>query len=51
MDKVRARMLKPDECQKLHRMRQQSTNLVNSRRARIILLSEVASRMLRSGNC
>jgi len=39
MDKVRARTLRPYESQKLHRMKQQSTNLVNSRHARIILLS------------
>lgn len=39
MDKVQARTLKPYESQKLHRMKHQSTNLVNSRHARIILLS------------
>ena len=39
MDKVRARTLKPYEGQKLRRMKRQSTNLVSSRHARIILLS------------
>ena len=39
MDKVKARTLKPYEARKLHRMKQQSTNLVNSRHARIVLLS------------
>jgi transposase len=39
MDKVRARTLRAYEAQKLHSMKRQSTNLVNSRHARIILLS------------
>lgn len=39
MDKVRARKLHPYERKKLHRMKRQLTNQVNSRHARIILLS------------
>lgn len=40
MDKVKARKLKPYERQKLHHMKRTKTNLVNSRHARIILLSQ-----------
>ena len=39
MDKVRARKLHPYEREKLHRMKRQLTNQVNSRHARIVLLS------------
>ena len=39
MDQVVARKLKPWEGRKLHRMKRQLTNTVNSRHARIILLS------------
>jgi len=39
MDRVRARTLKPYERQKLHKMKRQLTNQVNSRHARIVLLS------------
>jgi transposase len=39
MDKVRARTPNPAERRKLYTMKRQSTNLVNSRHARIILLS------------
>jgi transposase len=39
MDKVRARKLHPYEREKLHRMKRQLANQVNSRHARIILLS------------
>lgn len=39
MDRVRARRPNPCEWQKLQRMKRQSTNLVNSRHARIVLLS------------
>ena len=39
MDRVRARTLRPYERQKLHRMKRQLSNQVNSRHARIILLS------------
>ena len=39
MDKVVARKLKPWEAQKLKRMKRQLSNTVNSRHARIILLS------------
>ncbi len=39
MDKVRARKLNPHEANELHRMKRQLTNQVNSRRARIVLLS------------
>jgi transposase len=43
MDKVKARTLKPYEAQKLQHMKKQSTNLVNSRHARIILLSRATA--------
>lgn len=39
MDKVVARRLRPWERRKLHRMKRQTANTVNSRHARIILLS------------
>jgi transposase len=39
MDQVRARKLRPYERQKLHRMKRQLSNQVNSRHARIILAS------------
>jgi transposase len=39
MDIVKARILKPYERLKLHRMKRQLTNQVNSRHARIVLLS------------
>jgi transposase len=39
MDKVRARKLHPYERKKLHRMKRQLANQVNSRHARIVLLS------------
>jgi transposase len=39
MDSIRARKLRPYERQKLHRMKRQLTNQVNSRHARIILAS------------
>jgi transposase len=39
MDKVRARRPNPYEREKLHRMKRQSTNAVNSRHARIVLLT------------
>ena len=39
MDKVKARRPNPYEREKLHRMKRQTTNAVNSRHARIILLS------------
>jgi transposase len=39
MDRIRARTLKPYEGQKLQRMKHQLTNAVNSRHARLILLS------------
>jgi len=39
MDRVRARKLVGFEAQRLHRMKRQATNAVNSRHARIILLS------------
>ena len=39
MDQVTARTLKSYEARKLYRMKQQSTNRVNSRHAHIILLS------------
>lgn len=39
MDRVRARKLRPYERQKLHKMKQQLSNQVNSRHARIVLLS------------
>ncbi len=39
MDRVRARRLKPYERQKLHKMKRQLLNQVNSRHARIILMS------------
>ncbi len=39
MDKVRARRPNPYERVKLHRMKRQTTNAVNSRHARIVLLS------------
>ncbi len=39
MDRIRARKLRPYERQKLHRMKRQLTNQVNSRHARIILAS------------
>lgn len=40
MDRIRARKLRPYEGQKLKRMKRQMTNSVNSRHARIILLSQ-----------
>jgi hypothetical protein len=39
MDKVRVRPLRPYEKGKLHRLKRQKANAVNSRHARIILLS------------
>lgn len=39
MDKVRVRPLRPYEQRKLHRLKRQKTNAVNSRHARIILFS------------
>lgn len=39
MDRVRARTLHPYDRQKLHQMKRQLTNQVNSRHARIVLLS------------
>jgi len=39
MDTARARRLSPYERQKLHRMKRQLSNQVNSRHARIVLLS------------
>ena len=39
MDKVRVRRIAPPERNKLHRMKRQKTNRVNSERAKIILLS------------
>jgi len=39
MDKVVARRLRPHEGRKLHRLKRQLSNAVNSRRARVILLS------------
>lgn len=39
MNAVKTRMLKPHEGLKLHRMKRQLTNQVNSRHARIVLLS------------
>ena len=39
MDKVAARRLRPHEGRKLHRLKRQLSNAVNSRRARVILLS------------
>ena len=39
MDKVRARKLRPYQRKKLYRMKRQLANQVNSRHARIILLS------------
>jgi transposase len=39
MDTVRIRPLRPHEQKKLHRLKRQKTNAVNSRRARILLLS------------
>ena len=39
MDRVRARRLHPYDRQKLHKMKRQLANQVNSRHARIILLS------------
>lgn len=39
MDRVAARRLRPHESRKLHRMKAQLSNAVNSRHARIILLS------------
>lgn len=39
MDKVVARRLRPHEGRKLHRFKRQLSNAVNSRRARVILLS------------
>lgn len=39
MDTVRVRPLRPYEQKKLHRMKRQRTNAVNSRHARIVLLS------------
>lgn len=39
MDSVRARRPNPYEREKLHRMKRQATNAVNSRHARVILLS------------
>jgi transposase len=39
MDRVRIRPLRPYEQKKLHRLKRQKTNAVNSRHARIILLS------------
>ncbi len=51
MDTVRARRLKPYERLKLRSMKRQSTNAVNSRHARIILLSVggVSNRQMRAG--
>src|SRR5262249_32737505 len=50
MDKVRVRPLRPYEQKKLHRLKRQKTNAVNSRHARIILLSRggVANRDIAS---
>ena len=39
MDRVRIRPLRPYEQKKLHRLKRQKTNAVNSRHARIVLLS------------
>jgi len=39
MDRIRARRPNPYEREKLHRMKRQTTNAVNSRHARVILLS------------
>src|SRR5438046_10618518 len=39
MDQVRVRPLRPYEKRKLHRLKRQKANAVNSRHARIILLS------------
>jgi transposase len=39
MDKVKVRALRPHEKRKLHRLKRQLTNAVNSRHARIVLLS------------
>ena len=39
VDRVRARKLQPYERQKLHKMKRQLANQVNSRHARIVLLS------------
>lgn len=39
MDKVRVRPLRPYEQKKLHRLKRQKSNAVNSRHARIVLLS------------
>src|SRR5262245_11123290 len=39
MDAVRIRPLRPCEQKKLHRLKRQRTNAVNSRHARIVLLS------------
>jgi transposase len=39
MDKVRVRPLRPHEQKKLHRLKRQKTNAVNSRHARIVLLA------------
>ena len=39
MDKVRVRALRPYEQKKLHRLKRQKTNAVNSHHARIVLLS------------
>jgi hypothetical protein len=39
MDKVRVRPLRPHEQKKLLRLKRQRTNAVNSRHARIVLLS------------
>jgi len=39
MDKVKVRPLRPYEQKKLHRLKRQKTNAVNSRHARVILLS------------
>src|SRR4051812_6833061 len=39
MDKVRVRPLRPYEKKKLHRLKRQKANAVNSRNARVVLLS------------
>jgi len=61
MDRVRARKLQPYERQKLHKMKRQLSSQVNSRHARIVLLStggvanaetrhsNVAPRLVRQG--
>jgi hypothetical protein len=39
MDKVKVRPVRPHEQKKLHRLKRQRANAVNSRHARIVLLS------------